>query len=150
MQSRSPAYHCFSGCTMVLMPFHTPLNWVPDLEGAIDRQPLRVPPTASLAEAIALISQSHRHLCMLTDDSCHITPPAREVRASCVLVMQEEELLGIVTERDVVRLTAQSINLMETTVADVMVHPLITLPHQSAQDIFAALFLFRRSFHQVD
>lgn len=129
---------------MVMMPFHTPLNWAPDLEGAIDRQPLRVPPTASLAEAIALISQSHRHLCMLTDDLSHMTPPAREVRASCVLVMQEEELLGIVTERDVVRLTAQSINLMETTVADVMVHPLITLPHQSAQDIFAALFLFRR------
>jgi len=25
-----------------------------------------------------------------------------------------------------------------------MVHPLITLPQQSAQDIFAALFLFRR------
>ncbi|MGV2389303.1 MAG UNVERIFIED_CONTAM: hypothetical protein LVR29_16790 [Microcystis novacekii LVE1205-3] len=42
------------------------------------------------------------------------------------------------------RLAAQGINLTETTVADVMVHPLITLPQQSFQDIFAALFLFRR------
>jgi hypothetical protein len=42
----------------------------------------------------------------------------------------------------VVRLTAQGINLTETTVADVMVHPLITLPQQSAQDIFLPCFCF--------
>lgn len=129
---------------MVLMPLDTPLSWAPDLEEAIERQPLTVPPTTPLVKAIALISQAHSHLCMLTDDLSYLAPPAREVRASCVLVMQGQELLGILTERDVVRLTAQAINLAETTVADVMVHPLITLPRQSVQDIFAALFLFRR------
>lgn len=125
------------------MPLDTPLSWVPDLEEAIERHPLTVPPTTPLVEAIAMISQAHSHLCVLADDlSC--LAPAREVRASCVLVMQEQKLLGILTERDVVRLTAKAINLAETTVAEVMVHPLITLPQQSVQDIFAALFLFRR------
>ncbi len=124
------------------MPLDTPLSWAPDLEEAIERQPLTVLPTTPLVEAIALISQSHSRLCALTDDLSFLSPPSRS--ASCVLVMQGQELLGILTERDVVRLTAQAINLAETTVADVMVHPLITLPQQSVQDIFAALFLFRR------
>jgi len=126
------------------MSLDIPLSWAPDLEKAIDRQPLTVPPTVSLAAAIAIIGQAHSHLCVLIDDLSCPAPPVREVRASCVLVVQGQELLGILTERDVVRLTAQGINLTETTVGDVMVHPLITLPRQSVQDIFAALFLFRR------
>ncbi|MFM6058505.1 MAG: CBS domain-containing protein [Microcystis aeruginosa] len=129
---------------MVLMSLDTPLSWAPDLEKAINRQPLTVPPTTSLANAIAMIGQAHNRLCLLTDDLSPLAAPAGEVRVSCLLVVQGQELLGILTERDVVRLTAQGINLTETTVADVMVHPLITLPQQSAQDIFAALFLFRR------
>lgn len=127
-----------------MMPLDTSLSWVPDLEEAIERQPLTVPPTTPLVEAIAMISQAHSHLCMLTDDLSCLGLPERKVRPSCVLVMQGQALLGILTERDIVRLTAQAINLAETTVADVMVHPLITLPQQSVQDIFAALFLFRR------
>jgi len=126
------------------MSLDTPLSWAPDLEKAINRQPLTVPPTTSLADAIAMIGQAHSRLCLLTDDLYPLAAPAGEVRVSCLLVVQGQELLGILTERDVVRLTAQGINLTETTVADVMVHPLITLPQQSAQDIFAALFLFRR------
>jgi hypothetical protein len=35
---------------MVLMSFDTPLSWATDLEKAINRQPLTVPPTTSLAE----------------------------------------------------------------------------------------------------
>ena len=124
------------------MQLDATLSWAPNLEEAIERQPLTVSPTTPLVEAIALISQAHSHLCMLTDDLSYLAPPVRT--ASCVLVMQGQELLGILTERDVVRITAQAINLAQTTVADVMVHPLITLPQQSVQDIFAALFLFRR------
>jgi CBS domain-containing protein len=58
--------------------------------------------------------------------------------------MQGKELLGILTERDVVRLTAKAIDFNKATVADVMVHPVVVLPQRSVQDIFAALFLFRR------
>ncbi|MFM7794810.1 MAG: CBS domain-containing protein, partial [Microcystis panniformis] len=112
---------------MVLMSLDTPLSWAPDLEKAINRQPLTVPPTTSLADAIAMIGQAHSRLCLLTDDLSPLAAPAGEVRVSCLLVVQGQELLGILTERDVVRLTAQGINLTETTVADVMVHPLITL-----------------------
>lgn len=126
------------------MPFDPPLAWAPDLENAIERQPLTVPPTTPLVEAIALLSQAHEHTCSLGDHLAAPHSPSHEARASCVLVIQEQELLGILTERDVVRLTAQATNLASATVADVMVRPLVTLTQRSVQDIFAALFLFRR------
>ena len=119
-------------------------TWVPDLEDAIERHPLIAAPDASLVEVIALISQAHHPMCLLSEELAAATPPDKVACASCVLVMQDTRILGILTERDVVRLTAQAIDLQVATVADVMVHPVITLPAQSVQDIFAALFLFRR------
>ncbi|MEM8641478.1 MAG: CBS domain-containing protein [Cyanobacteria bacterium P01_G01_bin.54] len=126
------------------MPFETPLTWIPNLADAIDRKPLTVSADTSLAAAIAALNQSHHHTCWLTESETLATPDIHVARASCVLVVQDRTLLGIVTERDVVRLTAESIDWQAATVADVMVHPVITLPEQATQEIFAALFLFRR------
>ena len=126
------------------MPFETPFSWVPDLEDAIEREPLTVSPDTPLVNAIALISQAHHQTCLLNEGFTAGDLQARSVQASCVLVMQENTILGILTERDVVRLTAQAVDLQAATVTDVMVHPVITLPERSVQDIFAALFLFRR------
>ncbi|MGF1522880.1 MAG: CBS domain-containing protein [Leptolyngbyaceae cyanobacterium] len=126
------------------MPFETSIAWVPDLEDAIERQPLTISPDTLLVDAIALISQAHRQTCLLADDTAVSDTSAKAVRASCVLVTQGKRILGILTERDVVRLTAQAIDLQNTTVAEVMAHPVVTLPERSVQDIFAALFLFRR------
>ncbi|MEM0980344.1 MAG: CBS domain-containing protein [Cyanobacteria bacterium P01_H01_bin.58] len=126
------------------MPFETTLSWVPDLEDVIERQPLTVSSDTLLVDAIALISQAHHQTCLLAGDSVSSNKSAKAVRASCVLVTQGKAILGILTERDVVRLTAQAINLKTTTVAEVMAHPVVTLPDHSVQDIFAALFLFRR------
>ena len=126
------------------MPFDPAISWVPDLEDAIERQPLTVSPNTSLANAIALISQAHHQTCLLTEDASPSNRSAIVGRASCVLVIQGKTILGILTERDVVRLTAQAYDLQTTTVAEVMAHPVVTLPEHSVQDIFAVLFLFRR------
>ena len=126
------------------MPFETPLSWVPDLEDAIERQPLTVLPHTPLVDAIALISQSHHQTCLLNEGDAAVSSQGRSIHVSCVLVMEGKTIRGILTERDVVRLTAQAIDLQAATVADVMAHPVITLPERSVQDIFAALFLFRR------
>lgn len=126
------------------MPFEAEIAWVPDLEDAIERQPLTVPPDTSLAQAIALISQAHHQTCVLTEA---VAAPARSTvarRASCVLITQGKTILGILTERDVVQLTAQALDLRTTTVAEVMAQPVVTLPEDTVHDIFAALFLFRR------
>jgi CBS domain-containing protein len=122
------------------MDFDTPQSWAPDLESAIDRHPLTVLPTTPLNQAIALLCQTQIRTC-LGNESPSIEPQAH---ASCLLVVKDGELVGILTERDVVRLTAVAYDFDRALVADVMINPVVTLPAQSVSDIFAAIFLFRR------
>lgn len=116
-----------------------------NLEAAIDRHPLIVSPQTSAASAIALMSQATGRSCSLPTDIFKIAPLIQpKFRASCVLVVEDEQVLGILTERDVVRLTAAGKNPNEGTVAAVMARPVVTMSQEYFQDIFAALFLFRR------
>ena len=126
------------------MGFNASVDWVPNLEDAIVRDPLCVTPDTPLVDAIAMISQAHSQPCLLNEDGTSSDRAFKPVRVSCVLAIEERTLVGILTERDVVRLTAQAIDFQTATVADVMVHPVISFPERSLQDIFAVLFLFRR------
>lgn len=65
------------------MQFDNPLNWAPDLQDAIEKHPWIVSPETSLVDAIALISQAHRHTCLLADTETLSDLPAKRVRASC-------------------------------------------------------------------
>jgi CBS domain-containing protein len=121
-----------------MMSLNHSLSWLPDLEEALDRHPIIVPPTTPLIEVITLMYQVHRSICSTGHD------PFEPRLTRCVLVMQDQALLGILTERDIVRLIADTIDFTKVTVAEVMAQPVITLPQRSVQDIFAALFLFRR------
>ncbi len=118
---------------------------VPCLEDAIDRHPLIVSPDAFLADILALMSQMRGNSCDVS--SVDVTSKAhsmRGARSSCVLIMQNKEILGIFTERDIVKLTAADTDFAKVKIAAVMAHPVITLSESSFQDIFAPLFLFRR------
>ena len=126
------------------MGFNASVDWVPNLEDAIVRDPLCVKPDTPLVDAIALISQAHSQPCLLNEEGTSSDRAFKPVRVSSVLAIEERTLVGILTERDVVRLTAQAIDFQAATVADVMVHPVISFPERSLKDIFAALFLFRR------
>jgi CBS domain-containing protein len=131
------------------------LAWMPSLAEAIDRQPVIVSPTMLCAEAIALLDQTDKDQ---TDQSGAIRndglPSTQELslpalgtpatRSSCLLVVVDNKPLGILTERDIVRLVTQSIDWHTKTVAEVMTSPVIVLPYRASDDIFAAIFLFRR------
>lgn len=129
------------------MVLSTLTDWAPDLETAIDRQPLIVTPETPVADVIWLISQQHHRICLLSDANTQADLATREARASCVLVMRDAALLGIFTERDVVRLSVRAMDFERISVGEVMTHPVLTLPWALLQDIFAVLFLFRR--HQI-
>lgn len=130
------------------MQFNNALICAPDLEEAIDRQPLIVAPDTPLVSAIALMSQVRGNSCLLDSlNSKSDLPAVNDARSSCVLVMRGSQLLGIFTERNIVRLIASDLNFEQTTIAEVMSHPVITLKLADFQEIFAALFLFRR--HQI-
>ncbi|NEP12803.1 MAG: CBS domain-containing protein [Symploca sp. SIO2C1] len=127
------------------MQLNEPLIRAPALEEAIDSEPLIVAPNTLLVEVIALISQALGSSCSLPSfDSPSDSIPIIGARSSCVLVMEDHQLLGIFTERDIVRLTADGMNFSGVKIAEVMVKEVITLPQSAVQDIFAALFLFRR------
>lgn len=122
-----------------------PLIGVPSVEDAIDQRPLVVTPDTPLTDVITLMSRTRGNTCSLPDyDSAIGCYSMQGVRSSSVLVMDGAQLLGIFTERDIVRLTAAGEDFAKVKISQVMVHPVITLSRAAFQDIFAALFLFRR------
>ncbi|MDB9513281.1 CBS domain-containing protein [Kamptonema animale CS-326] len=120
------------------------------LEQAIDRHPLTVAPDTYLIDVLALMSQvrsscelpSWYQFCQL--DTIHDPSAIGEARASCVLVMEGLQLLGVFTERDIVRLTANGISLNSVRIAEVMTRSVITLKQSDSQDIFTALSILRQ------
>jgi CBS domain-containing protein len=136
------------------MQLDTHFDWIPSLTSVIEYSPLIVTPETLLVDAIAMISQAHYPSCSLVNSDSDDSQSTQsnpsdllaqsEVRTSCVLVKQDQDLVGILTARDVVRLTVQEIDFQNAKVSDFMTSPIITMSQQSVGDIFAALFLFRR------
>lgn len=114
------------------------------LEDAIDRQPLIVAPDALLSEVIALMStqRSKLEVNLVNAESGLVEAPLK--RSSFALVMQENNLLGIFTERDVVKLVASDTARQDLEISSVMTANPISLPITALRDIFGPLFLFRR------
>jgi CBS domain-containing protein len=54
----------------------------------------------------------------------------------CVLVVEQQRLLGIVTERDLVRLVAKKTKLNCLSIAEVMTKDLIVVNQQEIRDVF--------------
>ena len=110
----------------------------------IDPQHVTVVPQTPVTDAIARMSQL-RSTCSLP--CFNVAPDAHSIneqRASCVLVLEGTQLVGILTERDIVRLAAQGMNLAGVQVAEVMTRRLITLKESEFQTVFTALNLFRQ------
>ncbi|MBD2358730.1 CBS domain-containing protein [Tolypothrix sp. FACHB-123] len=117
----------------------------PDLEDAIDRNPLVVTPDALLIDVVNLMHQTRGKSCFIPDFDAKIASSfMTSIRSGCVLIMQGTELLGIFTERDIVRLVAMGKDFANVKIVDVMTSPVITLSETLFEDIFATLFLFRR------
>lgn len=114
------------------------------LEDAIDRQPLIVAPDALLSEVIALMStqRSKLEVNLVNAESGLVEAPLKP--SSFALVMQENNLLGIFTERDVVKLVASDTARQDLEISSVMTTNPISLPVTALHDIFGPLFLFRR------
>ncbi len=127
------------------MEIEDPLIWEPILEDAIDPNPLRVSPDVLLIDALTQMNHFRGSSCLRSNDNTSSNiPQIPRFLSSCILIMTGEKLLGILTERDIVQLTANGINFETTTVEEVMTLPVITLSKTLFKDIFAPLFLFRR------
>lgn len=123
------------------MAASSPLPVTASTTSAISRQVLKVPLDISVAEVI------HR-----------MSSEAHQTKTSCAIVVDDKDaVIGILTERDIVRLTASQAEasyeapqneipkpFAAIPVSAVMTSPVKTLDIDAFQDIFAVLFLFRR------
>jgi PAS domain S-box-containing protein len=115
-----------------------------ELNTAIIRDPLTIAPDATVMEAIAQMSGVHT-ICAASWGTEH--PPEAlhlEARSSCVLVVENQQLVGIFTERDVVRLSAQQRSLHNLPIRTVMTHPVVTLREATFSDLFLAINLLQQ------
>ncbi|NEO83002.1 MAG: diguanylate cyclase [Spirulina sp. SIO3F2] len=123
---------------------HTPALVSVDLNSAIVRTPLTIAPETALAEALTLMSQSYA--CCPTSDQFSSTNLAYTVQAqaSCVVVVEAEQVIGILTERDMLRLSLQQQSLAELTVRQAMTCPVITLKESALRDIFSVILMIHQ------
>ncbi|MBE9229789.1 PAS domain S-box protein [Phormidium sp. LEGE 05292] len=117
------------------------------LEQAIIFNPLIVAPDVSLASAIACMSAARATCSLLEHSGIERNLLQTDSRASCLLVMEDSRLVGILTERDVVRLSAQGRSLKDRSLAEVMTPSVITLRKSEFSDIFVPLHILQR--HQI-
>jgi CBS domain-containing protein len=117
------------------------LNHLPTLEEVIDPAPLIVRPTASVLEVMMAMNQ-------IRDASCSLEPDSPDSgileSASCALVVENEELLGLLTERDIVRLSATGQNLAEVAIATVMTQAIVSISLTIDQTVLTALNLLQQ------
>ncbi len=118
-----------------------------DLKSAIIRNPLVVNPDTTVKEAVILMNQersltSSDQITSKQDKNHH-----QRARSSCVLVVQENQVVGILTERDVVRLSAEKQPLECLVMSQIMVGLVMTMRESDLTNLFSALNLFQE--HQI-
>jgi PAS domain S-box-containing protein len=128
---------------------------LPNLGSIIDRQPLIVTPDLRLVDVIFLMSQAKGHICLLPNSnsnsnsipSNNALEISTSARHSSVLVVADHQLVGIFTERDLVKLTASQTDLQRVTVGDVMTRDPTTLELSEHHTVMTALAMFQQ--HQI-
>jgi CBS domain-containing protein len=105
------------------------LQNLPSLAAIVEPDPLTVYPDLPLLEAIAMMSQR----------SNEIAAPH-----GVLLFVADELLVGIVTDRDLVKLTTTQANLQGLKVADVMTEQPHTLVLAGAQTVLSALSILQQ------
>lgn len=112
---------------------------LPTLDKIIDRNPVTVGYDAAVIDAITLMSRvQSRELATLD------APQQDLKKSSYVLVTRGVELAGIFTERDLVKLIADGIEINNKKIAEVMSANVITLKQYYNRDITVAIAIMRK------
>lgn len=114
---------------------------LPTLKNVIYCSPLTVTPDTRVVDAIALMNQARGSNYEIVNQEL----PQNPEKANCVLVISQGQLLGIFTEWDVVRLTATGVDFSEITIAEVMIHPVITIQQSQAEDMLTVLSILHQN-----
>ena len=114
--------------------FNQQLINLPKLSQIIDYSPLTISADSCVMEAINLINQIQNY---------EFNNPFKQAN-DYVLVVNQNELQGIFTIKDVLRVIALNINLLEVKIAEVMTQPLITLKASASEHILTVFTLLEQ------
>ena len=115
------------------------------LDSAIIRAPLVVSPETLVTDAIAKMAQLQTQENLshpVGANSLH--RQVLEERSDCVVVVAAEQVCGLITARDVVRLSAQKSSLNEITMQAIITPPVVTLSEADLTDVGETLELLQR------
>ncbi|MBD2461440.1 CBS domain-containing protein [Oscillatoria sp. FACHB-1407] len=128
---------------------HTQATLKPRLEVAIDSSPLTVEPATSLWEALSIMSKAQAS-CALPGLELSLNWNLRnQARASSIWVVEDRQVLGVLTEADALRWIVSGQDLASIPVSEVMAQPAIALLSSEEQDVFTALALLREHHTQA-
>jgi PAS domain S-box-containing protein len=117
---------------------------LPTLQQVIDPAPLIVGPDISVLAVMMQMNQ-------IQDSTCSLESTAQVAEvistASCALVVEGEKLVGLLTERDIVQLSAAGRDLATVPIGDVMTRSIISLTLDATQTVLTALNLLQQ--HQI-
>jgi PAS domain S-box-containing protein len=114
--------------------FNQQLINLPNLSQIIDYSPLTISADSCVMEAINLINQTQNY------EFKNQLKQANDY----VLVVNQNELQGIFTIKDVLRVIALNINLLGVKIAEVMTQPLITLKASASEHILTVFILLEQ------
>ncbi|NES04107.1 MAG: response regulator, partial [Okeania sp. SIO2F4] len=115
-----------------------------DLKSAIIRNPLVVNPNTTLKDAVTLMSKERS---LASSDQIE-KDRHQTARSSCVLVVEENQVVGILTERDVVRLIAEGQTLDCLVISEIIAGLVMTMRESDLTNLFSAINLFQK--HQIN
>ncbi|MBE7382819.1 MAG: PAS domain S-box protein [Leptolyngbya sp. SIO1E4] len=111
------------------------------VEQVLNRQPLTVAPETTVAIASAL-------MCPIAGQTCALSGPhSASEPSNCALIVANNQLQGIVTTGDLVRLIAAGAALEATAISAVMTQPVIVLKQSETPTIFTVLAALKQ--HRV-
>jgi PAS domain S-box-containing protein len=114
-----------------------------ELISAIVRHPLVVTPDTTVMEAISSMS-GIRIACSSIEETDRLDELHTQARSSCVAIVEDGRLLGILTERDIVRLSSEQRDFANLPIRDVMTANVVTLRAADFTDIFVAVNLLQQ------
>ncbi|WP_190303510.1 PAS domain S-box protein [Pseudanabaena sp. UWO311] len=115
------------------------------LDLAIDRYPIVVAPESLVLEAISLMNQLAQSF--HSSDSNHPNDHNSliEARAGCVLVVDENRLIGLLSKWDILNLVQQQVNLQNLKIVDVLADSPMIVRRSQIQDLESLLNLLNQS-----
>jgi len=112
-----------------------------ELASAIVRNPLVVTPRTTVGDAIAHMNALHPSLPATEESQWEALQ--REERLTCVLVVEDHQLVGIVTERDIIRLGAPPSSPGSQPIREVMAPSVISLRESAFTQFSDAVHLLQ-------